>query len=405
METMEMPVRKEFAPMMVLLAVAPVLAGCDEPTSAAASPAPVPQVSVITVKPEPRALIRELPGRIAPTRVAEVRPQVSGIIIERLFEQGSHVKAGDPLYKIDPRPFEVELQASEAALQKANAVLEQTTQQAHRMATLVAERAVSKAANETAQAEMMQARADVAARKAEVERARLNLQYATIRAPISGVIGAARVSEGALVVQNDTTSLATVQQLDHVYADFTQPVSEMNRLRRAFETGELEKIAPDAAAVHLVLDDGTSYPIAGRLLFSDSTVDADTGQVTLRAEFKNPRKELLPGMYVRVSLKQGIDADALVVPDQAVQRTASGDSEVYIVKHDNRIVARPVRLGEQQGGQWLVASGLKPGDHVVVEGFQKFVVGDAVKPRVGAEAKTGVTGSIADAVAHPHARQ
>ncbi|WP_458759420.1 efflux RND transporter periplasmic adaptor subunit [Afipia sp. TerB] len=400
-----MPVRKEFALMMVLIAVAPALSGCDEPTSAAASPAPVPQVSVITVKPEPRALIRELPGRIAPTRVAEVRPQVSGIIVERLFEQGSYVKAGDPLYKIDPRPFEVELQATEAALQKAEAVLEQTTQQAHRMATLVTERAVSKAANETAQAEMMQARADVAARKAEVERARLNLQYATIRAPISGVIGAARVSEGALVVQNDTTSLATVQQLDHVYADFTQPVSELNRLRRAFESGDLEKIAPDAAAVHLVLDDGTSYPIAGRLLFSDSSVDADTGQVTLRAEFKNPRKELLPGMYVRVSLKQGIDADALVVPDQAVQRTASGDSEVYVVKHDNRIIARPIRLGEQQGGQWLVASGLKPGDHVVVEGFQKFVVGDAVKPKAWVEAKTEATGSVADNADPTHARQ
>jgi len=400
-----MPVRKEFGWMMVLLAVAPALSGCDEPASAVASPAPTPQVSVITVKPEPRALIRELPGRIAPTRVAEVRPQVSGIIVERLFEQGSHVKAGDPLYKIDPRPFEVELQASEAALQKAEAVLEQTTHQAHRMATLVNERAVSKAANETAQAEMMQARADVAARKAEVERAKLNLQYATIRAPISGVIGAARVSEGALVVQNDTTSLATVQQLDHVYADFTQPVSELNRLRRAFESGELEQIAPNAAAVHLTHDDGTAYPVAGKLLFSDSSVDADTGQVTLRAEFKNPRKELLPGMYVRVSLKQGIDADALVVPDQAVQRTASGDSEVYVVKNDNRIVARPIRLGEQQGGQWLVTSGLKPGDHVVVEGFQKFVVGDAVKPTKWVEARTEATGSIAEAVDPTHARQ
>jgi len=341
----------------------------------------------VIVKPQQRSIVRQLPGRIAPIRVADVRPRVSGIIVSRLFQQGSEVKAGDPLYQIDPRPFEVELQAAEAALAKANAARDQAEMQAKRVALLASEQAATKAASEAAVSASRQAVAEVAARQAEVARAKLNLEYATIRAPIAGRIGAALVSEGALVVQNETTSLATIQQIDRIYADFTQPVSEMTRLRRAFESGELDQIAPDAVRVRLVLDDGTPYPSPGKLLFSDAKVDAFTGQVTLRAEFDNPNRELLPGLYVRVRIEQGIDADAIAVPQQAVQWNSGGISEVYLVRPDNRVVVQPVRVGSQQDGQWLVLEGVKPGDRVVVEGFQKFAVGDAVIPMVSGSTK------------------
>ena len=341
-----------------------------------------PEVSVVAVKPQPRAVLRELPGRIAPTRVSEVRPRVSGIVVERTFHQGSEVKAGDPLYRIDPRPFDVEVQSTEAALTRAKAVLEEASLQAQRIATLTSQRAAPEAQNEKAIAALKQAEADVEGRKADVARARLNLDYATIRAPIDGIVGAALTSEGALVVQNDSASLATIQQLDPIYADFTQSVTELNQLRRAFETGDLERIAPDAMKVRLLLDDGTLYPVPGKLLFSDAKVDANTGQVTLRGEFPNPKRELLPGMYLRVLIEQGIDSDAIAVPQQAVQRNGGGGSEVFVVKDDGRVAVQPVRTGSLQNGQWFLSDGLKAGDKVVVEGFQKFAPGDKVKPQV-----------------------
>jgi membrane fusion protein, multidrug efflux system len=367
---------------LMLAAMAPVLAACDEPnTATAAAQASEPDVSVVTVKPQPRAMVRELPGRIAPTRVSEVRPRVSGIVVERSFHQGSEVKAGDPLYKIDPRPFEVEVQSNEAALARAKATLEQAALHARRIATLTSQRAAPEAENEKATAALKQAEADVEGRKAEVARAKLNLDYATIRAPIDGIVGAALVSEGALVVQNETASLATIQQLDPIYADFQQSVTELNQLRRAFESGDLDRISPDAMKVRLVLDDGSIYPLAGKLLFSDARVDAHTGQVTLRGEFPNPKRELLPGMYVRVLIEQGIDADAIAVPQQAIQRNGGGGSEVFVVRDDDRAVLQPVRTGSLQGGQWFVSDGLKAGDKVVVEGFQKFAAGDKVRPQ------------------------
>ncbi|MCC8956807.1 efflux RND transporter periplasmic adaptor subunit [Bradyrhizobium sp. Pear77] len=374
--------RAQSACIALMLAVtAPLLAGCDEPNSAtAAVQAPEPDVSVVTVKQQARAMVRELPGRIAPTRVSEVRPRVSGIVVNRMFHQGSEVKVGDPLYQIDPRPFEVELQSTEAALARAKAVLEQTSLQARRIATLTNQRATSEAENEKAIANLKQAEADVQGREADVARAKLNLDYATIRAPIDGIIGAAVISEGALVVQNDAASLATIQQLDPIYADFQQSVTEMNQLRRAFESGDLDRIEADAMKVRLVLDDGSIYPLPGKLLFSDAKVDAHTGQVTLRGEFPNPNRVLLPGMYVRVQIEQGIDTDAIAVPQQAIQRNGGGGSEVFVVKDDNHVAVQPVRTGSLQGGSWFVTEGLKAGDKVVVEGFQKFAAGDKVRP-------------------------
>jgi len=378
----------------LLIVVSPLLSGCEEPAPAAASTNSQPEVGIVTVKAQPRAVVRELPGRIAPTRVADVRARVSGIIVERLFQQGSEVKAGDPLYRIDPKPFDVELQANEAALAKAEAALDLAQQHARRITTLTSQKATTEAENEKAIAAMRQAEAELGGRKADVARARLNLDYATIRAPIDGIVGAALISEGALVVQNDATNLVTIQQLDPVYADFTQSVTEMNRLRHELANGHLNVMAPGAARVRLVLDDGTIYPYAGKLLFSDVKVDASTGQVTLRGEFPNPQRELLPGMYVRVLIEQGIDVDAIAVPQQAIQRDAGGGSQVFVVKDDGLVALQTVRTGAVQDGLWLVNDGLKDGDRVVVDGFQKFTPGDRVRaqPWVDADASASSHG-------------
>ncbi|MDB5627073.1 MAG: efflux transporter periplasmic adaptor subunit [Tardiphaga sp.] len=381
------PFDARFAGLVLMLAVMPLLAACNEKSAAAPQPARPPEVSVVSVVPIPRPIVRELPGRIAPTRVADVRPRVSGIIVERTFHQGSEVKAGDVLYRIDPKPFEVELQSNEAALAKAVAAYDQASQQAKRVSMLTSQRATSEAENEKAIGQMRQAEADVAARKADVARAKLNLEYATIRAPIDGIVGAALVSEGALVVQNDTSNLATIQQLDPIYADFTQSVTEMNNLRRSLASGEFDAIAPEETKVRLILDDGTVYPFPGKLLFSEAKVDAYTGQVTLRGQFPNPNRELLPGMYVRISIEQGLDTDSIAIPQQAVQRNGGGGSEVFIVKDDGLVATQAIRTGSVQDGEWLVTEGLKAGDRVIVEGFQKFVAGDKVDPKPMVEGK------------------
>lgn len=368
--------------MAVFGCAALILAACGGPEPAQTKVAkPLPQVAVVTVHPTPRPLVRELPGRIAPMRVAEIRARVAGIVIERLFKQGTEVKAGDILYRIDPARFQVELDAAQAALAKAEAVLEQAQKNARRVERLIEGHVASQAQYDSVTAALRQAQADVAARKADVARAKLDLDYSVVRSPISGRIGAALVTEGALVGQGEATHLATVQQLDPVYADFIQSVSELQQLRRDFESGALEQLSTDAIKVRLLLDDeGTPYPYVGKLLFSDATVDKTTGQVTLRGEFPNPKYELLPGMYVRVLIEQGIDADALSVPQQAVRRNDRGGTEVYVLRPDNRAVVQPVRLGHVVDEQWIVLDGLKPGDRVVVEGFQKFAAGEIVSP-------------------------
>ncbi|MFO1082110.1 MAG: efflux RND transporter periplasmic adaptor subunit [Reyranellaceae bacterium] len=380
-----------------LLPVGLLLAACRQDSAEAPAPKP-PEVGIVVVEAKPFAVVRELPGRITPTRVAEVRPRVSGIVTQRLFEQGSDVKAGEPLYQIDPKPFEVELQSAEAALERARAGYDLAVSQSGRSEALLKSKALSTAQHEIAVATVAQAKAEVSAREADLARARLNLDYATIRAPISGRIGAALASEGALVVQNDATSLAVIQQLDPIYADFTQSVADLTRLRRSLEAGDLERIAPEAVQVHLELEDGSAYRHPGKLLFSDARVDMASGQVTLRGLFPNAERELLPGMYVRVLIEQGIDSDALAVPEQAIQRNGGGGSEVFVVKDDNRVAVQPVRLGTAHGGRWQVLEGLKPGDRVVVDGFQKIAAGDAVQPRAFAP-EAGAAG----AKAHPTA--
>jgi membrane fusion protein (multidrug efflux system) len=368
-------------PLVAASILIPILFIWSDGRAVPVETASVQAVGIVTMVPAPRPYLRELPGRIAPTRIAEVRARVPGVVMVRAFEQGSEVSAGDVLYELDPAPYQVELSAASAALDKAMAVFEHETRQAQRVEALVATRAASQSQFEVASASARQAKADVAARQADVARARLNLDYTTVRAPIGGRIGRARVTEGALVGQGEATHLATIQQIRVVYADFTQSVTEMHQLRRALAKGDLEAAGPEAAKVRLVLDNGAPYEHDGKLLFSDTTVDPSTGQVTLRAEFPNPAGELLPGMYVRVQIVQGVDPDALAVPQQAIRRNDAGMSEVFVLRDDNRAVVQPVRLGRVVAGNWLIEEGLKPGDRVVVDGFQKFVAGDVVAPQ------------------------
>jgi membrane fusion protein (multidrug efflux system) len=357
------------------------LAACsDQGGATAPHVSGAPEVGVVNLVSAPVTLTKDLPGRITSMRIAEVRPRVSGIVTERSFQQGAMVEAGAVLYRIDPAPFEVELEKARAALAKAEAVLYQADRQEDRLKNLLKGEATTQAQYELAVAAERQALADVAAQKAAVAQAQLNLDWATVRAPISGRIGRALVTEGALVNPNETTHLATIQQLDPVYADFTQSVDELNQLRRDLAEGRLESVSREAARVRLLFDDGSMYKHPGRLLFSDVSVDPGTAKVTLRGEFPNPEGELLPGMYVRVQIEEAIDAAGIVVPSQAVQRTTAGGSAVYVVNDEGRANLQPVRLGRALNGGMLIEDGLKPGWRIVVDGFQKFGPGSAVTP-------------------------
>lgn len=365
---------------LVLAGVA-LLAGCqnEEQSPAAQTPPPM-AVGVITVSPEALPITNELPGRIAPTRLAEVRPRVSGIVIERVFEQGTQVEKGDVLYRIDPRPFEVRVESAEASLRRAEAALLQAQQNARRQEQLRKSNVASQQGYDNAVAEEAKAQAEVAVAEAGLAEAQLNLDYSKVTAPISGRIGRALITEGALVSSSSPENLATIQQLDPIYADFTQPVTELIRLRQALQDGQL-MTGPNEAEVQLLLDDGTIYPHTGKLLFSEAAVDANTGQVTLRGEFPNPDGDLLPGMYVRVLIEQGIQRAALTVPQQAVQRDVSGAARLLVVNENNEVEQRQVRLGRNVGNRVVVAEGLKEGDRVVAEGFQKTGPGATVIPQ------------------------
>jgi membrane fusion protein (multidrug efflux system) len=357
-----------------------ILAGCqDEQAPQGGFSFPPPQVAVITVKAEDVPITNDLPGRIAATRTAEVRPRASGILIERVFQQGSLVKEGDVLYRIDPAPFKVLVDSAEATLRRAKAVQGQAKNETIRQEQLKKSNVSSAQNYDDAVAKLAQADADVAIAEAGLATAKLNLEYTEVKAPISGRIGRALITEGALVSTNGTENLATIQQLDPVYADFTQSATDLIRLRKALEDGAL-MADNNSADVKLMLDDGSVYPQSGKLLFSEAAVDASTGQVTLRGEFPNPDGDLLPGMYVRVQIEQGIEKGAVLVPQQAVQRDASGSALVYVVSADNKAGPRPVRIGRAAGTRWVITDGLKDGEKIIVEGFQKVQPGAEVVP-------------------------
>ncbi|GMB80702.1 efflux RND transporter periplasmic adaptor subunit [Shinella zoogloeoides] len=357
-----------------------ILAGCkDEQAPQGGFSFPPPQVATITVKAEDVPITNDLPGRIAATRTAEVRPRASGIVVERVFEQGSLVKEGDVLYRIDPAPFKVQVESAEATLRRAKAVQAQAKNDTVRQEQLKKSNVASAQAYDDAIAKLAQADADVAIAEAGLATAKLNLEYTEVKAPISGRIGRALITEGALVSANGTENLATIQQLDPVYADFTQSATDLIRLRKALQDGDL-MADNNSADVKLMLDDGSAYPQPGKLLFSEAAVDESTGQVTLRGEFPNPDGDLLPGMYVRVQIEQGIEKGAVLVPQQAVQRDASGSALVYVVAADNKAGPRPVHVGRANGTRWVITDGLKDGEKIIVEGFQKVQPGAEVVP-------------------------
>jgi membrane fusion protein, multidrug efflux system len=358
-----------------------VLAACGKGSSApAAAAAPPPaQVGVVTVTQQDVGLVTELPGRLEASRVAEVRARAAGILQKRLFREGSDVKAGQPLFAIDPAPYTATLASARASQARAEANLAQATALAERYRPLVDANAISKQEYANAVASQKQAQADVAVGKASVQTASINLAYASVTAPISGRIGRALVTEGALVGQGDATQLAVIQQINPLYVNFTQSASEAMRLRAAMQAGQLRKVGgTDAANVRIVMEDGNEYGSPGRLLFSDLTVDPTTGQVTLRAEVPNPNGQLLPGLYVRVRLEQALASNAVLLPQQAVTRSPQGDS-VMVVAPDGKPASRKVRVGPARDNQWVVLEGLQTGEQVIVDGFQKLQGNAAVK--------------------------
>ena len=348
---------------------------------------PPPVVSVQTLAPQPLPVVNELPGRIAATRTAEVRPRVGGIVMTRVFEQGRRIEEGDVLYKIDPAPFAVRVASAEATLARAEATRANAADQLRRAEALRERRVTAGVELENAATTLAQAEADVAIARASLQEAQLNLGYTDVTAPIGGVVGRALVTEGALV-NAQTDVMATIQQLDPVYVDFTQSASEMFALRRARAEGQLLMTDDNAARVQLIFDDGSTYAQPGKLLFSEASVDSSTGQITLRAELPNPDGDLLPGLYVRVRIEQAVRENALAIPQMAVQRDQSGQAYVYALKDADTVERRDVRLGQTSDNRWLVEDGLAAGDKVVVAGAQKLypdakVVAQPVEPAAG----------------------
>jgi membrane fusion protein (multidrug efflux system) len=362
------------------IAVIALLAGCGDKKDAAAPGAgakmPQPEVGVITTKVERIALETELPARAEAVRVSQVRARVNGVVLKRLFEEGSEVKQGQSLFQIDPEPYEAQLNSAQAELGKAQANLAQAAAQADRYKPLVAANAVSKQEYTNVVAAQKQGEADVANARAQVRIAQINSGYASVRAPISGRIGRALVTEGALVSASEATQLALIQQTSTMYLNITQSATELQKLRK--NAGSNNASIP----VTVLMEDGTEYPRKGKLLFSDMSVDPTTGQVTLRAQVDNPDNQLLPGQYVRVRLSQAELPAGILVPQQAVTRSNQGDT-LMVVSADGKITPRTITIGSQKGSNWVVLSGLKEGENVMVDGFQKLQMlppGTPVKP-------------------------
>ncbi|ABM40576.1 efflux transporter, RND family, MFP subunit [Acidovorax sp. JS42] len=359
------------------------LSACGQKNDAGGAPAqpPTPEVGVVAVQASSIGLVTELPGRLEASRVAQVRARAAGILQKRVFTEGSDVKAGQVLFQIDSAPYQASLAQAEASVAQAEASLAQNRALAERYRPLVGVNAISKQEYDNAVAGQKTSEANVAAAKAAVTTARINLGYATVTAPISGRIGRALVTEGALVGQGTPTELAVIQQIDPLYINFTQSASDALKLRAAMTSGKYKQADAKAAAVRVVLEDGSVYPQVGRLLFTDLTVDATSGQVTMRAEVPNSDRSLLPGLYVRVRLEQAQVDNGILLPQQAVTRSGKADT-VLVVGPDNQVTPRVVKLGPAQGSHWVVLDGLKSGEQVMVDGFQKLPRGKPGDPIV-----------------------
>ncbi|KJM64964.1 MexE family multidrug efflux RND transporter periplasmic adaptor subunit [Pluralibacter gergoviae] len=362
--------------VVLMLSGSLALTGCDD--KEAKQQQQVPEVGVVTLKTEPLQITTELPGRTNAFRVAEVRPQVSGIILKRNFTEGSDVVAGVSLYQIDPATYQAAYSSAKGDLAKAEAAAKIAQLTLNRYQKLVGTQYISKQDFDSAQADAQQADAAVLAAKAAVETARINLAYTKVTSPISGRIGKSAVTEGALVQNGQANALATVQQLDPIYVDVTQSSNDFLRLKQELDNGTLEQ-KDGKAKVDLITQDGISYPQSGSLQFSDVTVDQTTGSITLRAIFPNPNHTLLPGMFVRAKLEEGINPNALLVPQQGVTRNPRGDATAMVVDGDNKVAVRQITASQAIGDKWLVTDGLKAGDKVIITGLQKVKPGAQVK--------------------------
>ena len=373
MEAFSLPLLKPAAPLALLCSLA-LIAGCSK-TTVAPPPAQAPEVSVFTVMPQPLAITTELPGRTSPFLVAEVRPQVGGLIQKRLFVEGSDVQAGTSLYQIDPATYQAAYDSAKAALSRARANLLTSQPKVARYKDLVAIEGVSQQDYDDAVGANAQAKADVESATAALDMAAINLRYTRVNAPISGRISRSSVTPGALVTSGQSAALATVQQLDPMYVDVTQSSTDLLRLKRQMEDGSLKKTSDGKAKVSLLLADGSKYAQVGKLEFADVSVDPGTGNVTLRALFPNPKGDLLPGMYVRAVVQSGVSDQAILVPQQGVTRNQKGQATALILNPDGKVEQRILSTGSAIGDKWLVTSGLAQGERVIVEGLQRVKPG------------------------------
>ncbi|KNC91617.1 multidrug efflux RND transporter periplasmic adaptor subunit AcrA [Trabulsiella odontotermitis] len=368
--------------IVLMLSGSLALTGCDEkPAQQGAQQ--MPAVGIVTLKSEPLQITTELPGRTSAYRIAEVRPQVSGIILKRNFEEGSDIEAGVSLYQIDPATYQASYESAKGDLAKAQAAANIASLTVKRYQKLLGTKYISQQDYDNALADSQQASAAVVAAKAAVETARINLAYTKVTSPISGRIGKSAVTEGALVQNGQSTALATVQQLDPIYVDVTQSSNDFLRLKEELASGKLQQ-ENGKAKVELVTSDGKTLPQAGTLEFSDVTVDQTTGSITLRAVFPNPKGDLLPGMFVRARLQEGTNPNALLVPQQGVTRTPRGDATAMIVGEGDKVEVRQITATQAIGDKWLVTDGLKSGDRVIVTGLQKVRPGVQVKAQEAA---------------------
>ncbi len=378
-----------FTPLAAVLMLSGSLAltGCNDKEAQQSAPQ-APEVGVVTLKSAPLQITTELPGRTSAYRIAEVRPQVSGIILKRNFEEGSEIKAGVSLYQIDPATYQASYDSAKGDLAKAQASASIAQVTLKRYQKLLGTKYISQQDYDTALADSQQANAAVVAAKAAVETARINLAYTKVTSPISGRIGKSSVTEGALVTSGQTNALSTVQQLDPIYVDVTQSSSDFLRLKQELAQGKLKQ-ENGKAKVQLVTSDDITYPQEGSLEFSDVTVDQTTGSITLRAIFPNPDKTLLPGMFVRAKLEEGVNPNALLVPQQGVTRTPRGDASAMVVGKDDKVEVRQLKTSQAIGDKWLVTEGLQSGDRVIVTGLQKVKPGVQVKAQEIAADKNG----------------
>ncbi|QDD91177.1 efflux RND transporter periplasmic adaptor subunit [Pseudomonas oryzihabitans] len=372
------PAHAYFAPALLAIALALGACGKQENKEQQQPQKPV-AVGVVTIEPRTVTLTDELPGRTSAFRIAEVRPQVSGILLKRNFVEGGDVKAGQQLYQIDPRTYEANVNSAKASLAQAQATLASNRLKAQRYAALVKEQAISKQEADDALSMQRQNEAQVESAKAALRNAEINLAYTKVAAPISGRIGRSMMTEGALVTADQTSALTSITQLDPIYVDVTQSATDLLRLRRELDSGQLQRVqGENAAEVKLVLEDGSAYSRPGKLKFAEVSVDQGTGSVVIRAEFPNPDKLLLPGMFVRARLQAGVRQDALLVPQQGVTRDIKGQPTAMVVTAEGKVEQRVLKTERTVGSDWLVTDGIKPGDKVITEGLQKVRPGATV---------------------------